>query len=80
MLVLLGCTVGFDSKVREAIAIANPNLDVPYGVWTFEHFINVQLYIADEQVKWETSNGLMANLLPGVPIGQIMDRILFINK
>ena len=79
MLMTCGFTVGLDSKVLERIRQANPySLTCP-GVWPFCLYFETLQYIAYEQRMWEEENGSMNHLLECLPIGQIMDMILWRN-
>ena len=77
LLMLTGFTVGFDSRVLLRIRQANPFVLTCPGVWPFCLFLETLRFIASEQDEWERANGPMSGLLQGVPIGQIMDRILW---
>ena len=77
LLMVLGFTPAFDSVVLKQIKKANPNVLACPGVWPFCLYYETLQYVSNEQVSWEARNGRMSELLPGVPIGQIMDRILW---
>jgi hypothetical protein len=77
LLMLTGFTVGLDTRVRKKIQQAYPYALTCSGVWPFYLYLETLKLIAIQQDEWQQHNGSMSNLLPGVPIGQIMDRILW---
>jgi len=77
LLMIAGFSVGFDTKILDKLRVANPNLVAASGVWPFCLYRGHLQFIADQQSAWERRNGSMQALLPDVPIGQIMDRILW---
>lgn len=77
LLMISGFTLGFDSVVLQRIKKSNPNMLACSGVWPFCLFLETLQYVASEQSAWEHDNGLMSELLPAVPIGQVMDRIIW---
>lgn len=77
MLMICGFTPAFDSVVLNRIRQYNRNLLAHPGVWPFSVFQEILEFLAAEQQAWEDRNGPMSDLLPGVPIGQLMDRILW---
>ncbi len=77
LLMLAGFTVGFDSRVFERMRLANEYLLTCSGVWPFCLYFETLKFFAGELDTWQETNEPMTNLLPGVPVGQIMDRILW---
>ncbi len=77
LLMISGFTLAFDSVVLQQIKKSNSNMIACSGVWPFCLFLETLQFVACEQSAWEHDNGPMSELLPAVPIGQIMDRILW---
>jgi len=82
LLMIGGFSPGFDSAVSQVIKSHNPYLLICPGVWPFCVYYEALQFLADEQNSWEKKNGPMLDLLSqsekgNVPIGQIMDRILW---
>lgn len=78
LLMLSGFSIGIDTVVRRLIHIENNFLLTCSGVWPSCLYIDTLKFIAQEQIAWEQNyNQPMNVLLPNVPIGQIMDRILW---
>ena len=77
LLMVAGFSVGLDSSVLEKIKLANPYALACPGVWPFCLYFETLEFLADQQEIWESKYGPMVNLCPGVPIGQVMDRVLW---
>lgn len=77
LLMIAGFSLGLDTKILTRLRTVNPNLVAASGVWPFCLYQEHLRFIADQQLAWERLNGRMSDLSPGVPIGQIMDRILW---
>ena len=77
LLMVAGFTLAFDSVILQRIKKSNPNMLACSGVWPFCLFLETLQFVASEQSSWEQDNGQMSDLLPAVPIGQVMDRILW---
>jgi hypothetical protein len=81
LLMLCGFSPGFDSNVLRALKQSNRDLLACPGVWPFCVYFEALKYIADEQKFWEQSEGCPLTALRSnyqcVPIGQLIDRILF---
>jgi hypothetical protein len=77
LLMISGFTLAFDSEVLKRIKKSNSNMLTCSGVWPFCLFLETLQFIATEQSAWEQDNGRMIELIPSVPIGQVMDRILW---
>ncbi|MDI6802418.1 MAG: hypothetical protein QME58_01055 [Bacteroidota bacterium] len=77
ILMTLGISVGFDSRVLRKINDANALIKFNSGVWPFDFLFEALRYIASEQNKWELINGPMKTLEENLPICQIIDRILW---
>lgn len=76
--VITGFSVGLDSRVLKKIKMAKPYALTCPGVWPFCLYWETLEIIASEQQVWEHQYGRpLSELLPGVPIGQVMDRILW---
>lgn len=77
MLIITGLSPGLDSRVLKAIKLSTPQALACPGVWSFHLYFEHLEFVAKEQIEWEKSCGSMRKLLPDIPIGQIMDRILW---
>jgi hypothetical protein len=78
LLMLTGFSIALDSVVLKLIKRENKYLPCCSGVWPFCLFLECLQFVASEQIKWERDNKIeMKTLLPNVPIGQIMDRMLW---
>jgi hypothetical protein len=77
LLMIGGFSPGFDTNVLAAIRKSNPYILAASGVWPYCLFQEHLEFLASQQTAWEKQNGRMKDLRPGVPIGQIMDRILW---
>jgi hypothetical protein len=77
LLMLAGFTPALDSVVLDRIKKSNPNLLACPGVWPFCLYYETLQFVSSEQTIWEGANGPISKLLAGVPIGQMMDRILW---
>ena len=77
LLMISGFTPALDSVVLARIKKSNPNMLSCPGVWPFCLYYETLQFVSSEQRAWEDVNGPMSELLPGVPIGQLMDRILW---
>lgn len=77
ILMTLGISVGFDSRVLRKINDANSLIKFNSGVWPFDFLFEALRYIASEQKKWELEYGPMKVLEENLPICQIIDRILW---
>jgi hypothetical protein len=77
MLMTVGTSVGFDSRVLTKINNANTSAKFNSGVWSFNLFFEALRYVALEQNKWELTYGPMKNLDDNLPTCQIIDRILW---
>ncbi len=77
LLMLAGFAPALDSQVLEKLHQSNPDLLTCSGVWPFCLYFETLQFIAEEQKKWEAKNGPMGSLEPAIPIGQVMDRILW---
>lgn len=79
LLILLGLNVGVDKRVRNALKSKFPQFAI-HGVWEFDLFYELLKYLSQEARDWrERYNMPITGLIPGVPVGQIMDRILFMK-
>ncbi len=76
-LMISGFTPAFDSVILERMRRSTPDVLARPGVWPFCVFLETLEFVAREQSVWEQENGRMSELLPAVPIGQVMDRILW---
>lgn len=80
LLIICGFAVGFDTKVNKAINNSKIEAFAASGVWPFWMYFENLKAVAEEQTRWERRyDEKMCDLLPGTPIGQIMDRILWIS-
>ena len=77
LLMVAGFSIGFDGIALKILKKANPSLLACPGVWPFDLYHEHLTFVADQQSSWETKNGKMGELIPGTPIGQIMDRIIW---
>lgn len=77
LLMVSGFSVGLDSFLRNRIKSSDSNMLTCSGVWPFCLYFETLNFVAREQAAWEHHSGLMSALQPAVPIGQLMDRILW---
>lgn len=78
LLMLSGFSLALDSVVLKLIHNENKFLLCCSGVWPYCLYSETLKFVAQEQIAWEQHYNLSMNqLLPNVPIGQIMDRALW---